>query len=258
MAQYFETHFHLDYLKKNTPDEILSMAREVGVDKFITIAVEPDNLQTVLDISAQYEDVWCTQGVHPHDARLVDQEVLATIKKNAIENEKVVAIGEIGLDYHYDNSPRDIQRDYFKQQLELAIELDMPVVIHTREAEKDTIAILDEFAPRMNKKGVLHSFTSKPELAEKALEHGFHLGFNGIITFKKAEEVREIVKIVPIEKILIETDAPFLTPAPHRGKENAPRYLPHIAEKIAEIKELEIEQVLPVVYQNSCELFFNR
>ncbi len=252
-----ETHCHLDYLKQMPLESILDEARKKKIEKIITISVEPDNLQTVIELANSHEEIFCTQGVHPHDARLVTPEVLSTIKTNALREKKVVAIGEIGLDYHYDNSPREIQKKYFREQFQLAIEIDKPIVIHTRDADEDTIQILSELAPSLKKKGVLHSFTSGPQLAHEALKLGFYIGFNGIITFKKAEEVRDIVRMTPIERILFETDSPFLTPVPHRGKENAPFYLPHIVEKIAEIKNVSIQELVQQVYKNSQTLFFD-
>jgi TatD DNase family protein len=252
---YIETHCHLDYLKQLPTEEIIQKAKEQNIEKIMTISVEPDNLQTVIDIANTYENVYCSQGIHPHDAKLANDNVLKTIKENALKESKVLALGEMGLDYHYDNSPRDIQKKYFRAQLELAAEIDYPVVIHTRDADDDTIEILKDLGPSLNRKGVLHSFTSTPKLAEVALDLGFYIGFNGIITFKKAQEVRDIVSLTPIEKILLETDSPFLTPVPHRGKENAPFYLPFVAQKVAQIKELPLEEVQEQCYQNSIDLF---
>jgi TatD DNase family protein len=140
--------------------------------------------------------------------------------------------------------------------MEIASELDKPVVIHSRDADEETIEILNKLGPKLKRKGVIHSFTSGPGLAKKAIEHDFYLGFNGIITFNSANEVRDIVSLCPLEKIILETDSPFLTPVPYRGRENAPFYLPFVAEKIAEIKNVSIEEVLKVTYQNSLDLFF--
>jgi TatD DNase family protein len=162
---------------------------------------------------------------------------------------------EIGLDYHCNHSLPEIQRKQFERQLQIAIQHDLPVVIHTREADNDTKAILKTYAPMLKMKGVIHSFTSSIELAEFVLDLGFYLGFNGIITFKKAEEVQNVVKITPVERILFETDSPFLTPVPHRGKENVPYYLPFIAKKIAEIKNIDQIELEQVVYQNSLRCF---
>ncbi len=254
MYKIIETHCHLDYLKKRELSEILTSAKEAGVEKIISIAVDPDNLDPVFKLTQDHDQVYCSQGIHPHDAKLATPESIQLIK--ARQNEaKVLAVGEIGLDYYYDHSPHDVQKDIFRQLLEVAIETNQPVIIHSRDADEDMIAILEEYAPRMKRKGVIHSFTSGEALAQKALELDFYLGFNGIITFKNAENVRDIVRLCPIEKILIETDAPFLTPVPHRGKENAPEYLPFILEKIAELKNLSPEEVEKQCYQNSMDLF---
>ncbi len=255
-----ETHFHLDYLKEGSPDEILEKARLSGVERFLTIAVSPDNLEKVITLSQTYDDVYGTLGIHPHDAELYNDDVEAFIRQHlAPENRshKLRAIGEIGLDYFYDNSDRKIQRDVFERQLQIAVDFDLPVVIHTREADEDTQAILNNFAPLMAKKGVIHSFTSGIELARSCVALGFKLGINGIVTFNKADNVREVVADTAIENLLLETDAPFLTPAPYRGKENAPCYLPFVAEKIAEVKELRVEEVLEQCYKNSLATFFN-
>ena len=245
-----ETHCHLDYLKEEKLSELLSKSLAHNIEKIMTISVSPDNLQTVIDIANSHENIFCTQGVHPHDAKEWTDEAEQVIRKNLL-NKNVLAVGEIGLDFYYNKSGNDIQIEVFKKQLEIAIEFNKPVVIHTRDADKDTMEILREYAPRMKKKGVIHSFTSTKELALCALDLGFHLGFNGIITFKNAEDVRETLRACPIERVLLETDAPFLTPDPYRGRENAPYYLPFIAEKVAEIKALELETVLKTCYQNS-------
>lgn len=255
-----ETHFHLDYLKEGTAEEILAKARLVGIERFLTIAVSPDNLEKVIMLTEQHEDVYGTLGIHPHDAELYNDDVEAVIRKHLSPNnrsKKLRAVGEIGLDYFYDNADRKIQRSVFERQLQIAVDYELPVVIHTREADDDTQAILANFAPLMKNKGVIHSFTSGLELARFCVGQGFNLGINGIVTFNKADNVREVVADTPIEQLLLETDAPFLTPVPYRGKENAPCYLPFIAEKIAEVKGISIETVLTQCYQNSLHTFFN-
>jgi TatD DNase family protein len=255
-----ETHFHLDYLKEASEEEVLEKARAIGVERFMTIAVSPDNLNKVIQLTENHGDVFGTLGIHPHDAEEYTDEVEAFIRQHlAQENRsnKLRAVGEIGLDYFYDNADRKIQRDVFERQLQIAVDVDLPVVIHTREADDDTQAILKNFAPLMKQKGVIHSFTSGIELARYCVGEGFNLGINGIVTFNKAENVRQVVADTPIEKLLLETDAPFLTPVPYRGKENAPCYLPFIAEKIAEVKEMRVEDVLAQCYQNSINTFFS-
>jgi len=249
-----ETHCHLDYLKAKPVDEILGDASAVGVERFITIAVAPSNLDTALKCT-QLPNVWATQGIHPHEADHFTDAIAAKIRENAA-HPRIVAIGEIGLDYFYDHSDRNRQRDAFERQLAMAAELDMPVVIHTRDADDDTRAILKNAAPALKRKGVIHSFTSSMALAEFCIGEGFVLGFNGIATFNKAENVRDVIRITPFEHLLLETDAPFLTPIPYRGKENAPCYLPFIVAKIAEVKSVSVETVLHAAYSNSLRLFF--
>ena len=250
-----ETHCHLDYLEGDALASTIQAANDVNIQRIITIAVSPDNLETVMGITRQHDMVWGTQGIHPHDADAYSDEVDQRIRENALDA-KIVAIGEIGLDYYYDHSDRAKQRNAFERQLQIAIDLEMPIVVHTREADEDMQAILQNFVGQMPKRGVIHSFTSGIDLAKYCLDQGFHLGFNGISTFKTAENVREVVDITPINKILFETDAPYLTPVPYRGKPNEPKYLPFIAENIATVKNIPLDELLPKVWNNSMELFF--
>ena len=250
-----ETHCHLDYLKAEPLEEIRQKISEAGISKVITIGVDPNNLDRVKELSEIFPEVYFTQGLHPHDAKEATETEFNKISTRAALP-KMVAVGEIGLDYHYNNSPQDIQKTVFEKQLQLACDHDLPVVIHTREADEDTKAIIKNFSRYLKRKGVLHSFTSSIELAEFVLNEGFYLGFNGIITFKKAENVQNVVKITPPSRILFETDSPFLTPVPHRGKENAPYYLPFIASKIAELKNLNLEELKRQVWENSFNCFY--
>ena len=250
-----ETHCHLDYLDTGELEETLARSRSVGIDRIITIAVSPDNLQTVINLAGSNQDIWCTQGIHPHEAEKFSPEVAARILESA-SNDLVVAIGEVGLDYYYDHADRAVQRRVFEEQLQIAVDCDLPVVIHTREADDDTRAILENFGHRLRRGGVIHSFTSSLELAKYALESGFMLGFNGIATFNTAENVREVVSATPLAQLVLETDSPYLTPVPYRGKTNAPYYLPFVAEKIAEIKAVPVESLLQQARANSFALFF--
>lgn len=250
-----ETHCHLDYLKQGTISEILQKAKEKSVEMVMTISVTPDNLDSVLEIANNHENVFCTQGIHPHDARLWSDDVEKKIISNITNSKKVKAVGEIGLDFHYNHSAHDKQIEVFSRQLELAIEQNLPVVIHTRDADEETLKVLEKYQSQMKKKGVIHSFTSGLELAKQAIQWGFHLGFNGIITFKNAENVRDALRLTPMKQILLETDAPFLTPDPFRGRENAPHFLPLIVEKVSEVKNQTVDEVLVAAYQNSLDLF---
>ena len=250
-----ETHCHLDYLDEDELDATLTQCAAVGIERIITIAVSPDNLDKVFSLTQQSPNIWGTQGIHPHEAEGYGPSVERTIRERC-GHSKIVAVGEIGLDYFYDHADRATQRTVFEQQLQIAADLEMPVVIHTREADEDTRSILQNFSGSLARRGVIHSFTSSMELAQFCLDEGFMLGFNGITTFNRADNVREVVAITPLDKILLETDAPYLTPVPYRGKPNAPYYLPFIAEKVAAIKNCGIEELLTQARSNSYALFF--
>jgi TatD DNase family protein len=253
-----ETHFHLDMLKSLSRDEVVAKTRLHNIEKMITISTSPLNLDEVISISETFPEIYCTQGLHPHEGKEWNEEVKKHVLKNLNDpqkNKKIVAVGEIGLDFYYSKSPRDEQINAFEEQLQIAVDHNLPVVIHSRDADDDTIAVLKNFSSTLKRKGVIHSFTSGLDLARFALNENFCLGFNGIITFKNAENVRDALRITPVEKILLETDSPFLTPDPYRGFENGPYYLPFIAEKIAEIKDISLEIILKQAYQNSLELF---
>jgi len=251
-----ETHCHLDYLDEEQLPFTLEKSAEAGIERIITIAVSPGNLDRVLQLTRQADNIWGTQGIHPHEAASYSPQVDAIIRERA-GDERILAIGEIGLDYYYDHADRAVQRSVFEQQLQAAADLDMPVVIHTRDADEDTRDILQNFSRSLSRKGVIHSFTSGLALAEYCLDEGFMLGFNGIATFNQADNVREVVAATPPRQILLETDAPYLTPVPYRGKPNAPYYLPFIAERIAQVKELDVEDLLLHAYRNSQSLFFS-
>ena len=252
-----ETHFHLDMLKAFSADEIIEKCRTHNIEKMITISTSEENFDTVIELSHRYPELYCTQGIHPHDGSEWNQEAREHIKRNLDNknNTKIIAIGEIGLDYYYTKSPREDQIKSFEEQLQLACDYNLPVVIHTRDADEDTISVLKNFSTKLSKKGVIHSFTSGLDLCDFCLKEGFSIGFNGIITFKSAQNVRDALNIVPPERILLETDSPFLTPEPYRGVENAPYYLPFVAEKIAEVKGLSVEKILDITYQNAKNLF---
>ena len=250
-----ETHCHLDYLEQAELDITLEKSRKAGVERIITIAVSPGNLNRVMELTRYSPDIWGSQGIHPHEAQSYSPEIDATIRANATD-ERILAVGEIGLDYYYDHADRSVQRLVFEQQLQTAVDLDLPVIIHTRDADADTRDILQNYSATLTRKGVIHSFTASMALAEFCLAEGFMLGFNGIITFNRAENVRQVVAATPVEQLLLETDAPYLTPVPYRGRPNAPYYLPFIAESVAAIKELDVEEVLRQAYSNSAKLFF--
>lgn len=251
-----ETHCHLDYLDDDELETTLAKSREVGVERIITIAVSPGNLDTVRELAGRKDYIWGTQGIHPHEAESYDDASEAKIRQALAEDPRLLAVGEIGLDYYYDHADRNTQRRVFEQQLQIAVDLELPVVIHTREADEDTRAILGNFSGQLARGGVIHSFTSGMALAQFCLGEGFMLGFNGIATFNRADNVREVIAATPPEQTLLETDAPYLTPVPYRGRPNASYYLPFIAEQVAKTMQLEVEELLRQVYRNSQTLFF--
>ena len=253
-----ETHCHLDMLKDISLNDLRSSLDQMGISRLITIATSNKNFERVNEIQRLSDKIFFTLGTHPHEAKDFVSEDLDYIRETYQKDpKKLVAVGEIGLDYYYDHSPKETQILVFKQHLDLAIELNLPVVIHTRDADEDMAKILIEYAPKMPKKGVVHSFSSGLALGKLAIEQGFYLGFNGMITFKNTEEVREAVRQTPVERILAETDSPFLAPHPFRGRQNTPQYIPLIMEKIAELKNLPINDCFSAIESNATDCFFS-
>ena len=235
-----DTHCHLDFDRFDEDrDAIVQRTAENGVTRIIVPAIDLQNCEAVLRLTEQYDGVFAAVGVHPNATAVLPSNWLETIK-NYAQHKKVVAIGEIGLDYHWHDSPKDVQHEALRRQLALAAELELPVIIHNRESSADVIRLLAE-SPLAGRErpGVLHSFSADWQTAQAALDMGFYLGFTGPVTFKKAEDLRQIVKKVPLDRILVETDAPFLTPHPYRGKRNEPGYVRFVAEKIAEVRGME-------------------
>ena len=249
---WIDVHTHLNMLEI-TPDEALDAAAAAGVGAVITIGTCPEDFPRVLDLAGRYfPRVGGALGVHPHEAELFTPEVEAFLRAHATRPE-IVAIGEIGLDYHYNNAPKDVQIAAFRAQLKLAEDLGMPVEIHTRDAEDDTAAVLADFAgPR---RGLLHCFTSSWDLAEKGLAHGYDISISGVVTFKNAEDLREVVRRVPIDRLHVETDAPFLAPIPHRGRKNQPAFVTHTAALVAELKGVSLDELSRQTRANARALF---
>lgn len=228
-------------------------AREAGVERFITIGTEPKDHEVVLELARKYyPEVVCTLGVHPHEAKLYTDEVETFIAAHLGDRE-VVAVGEIGLDYYYENSEREAQKEAFRRQLALSLKHDLPVEIHTRDAEEDTLAILREFGGQV--RGLLHCFTSSLAMAKSALELGLDISFSGVVTFKNADELRDVVRFVPLDRLHVETDAPFLAPIPMRGKPNVPAYVVHTARRVAELKGVTDAQLMSAACANARRLF---
>ena len=219
----------------------------------LTISVDEPSLDFVSNAVQQFPEVYGSVGFHPHDASAMSDSLENKIRQLAQEEEKLIAIGEIGLDYHYLYCPVEVQQRVFRQQLMLAEELNLPVVMHSREAEADTLNILKENP--VKSLGVAHSFTSSFEMARTLVEMGWYLGINGIVTFKNAEDLREVVRWLPLEKLLLETDSPFLTPVPFRGKPNKPAHIPVIATFIAELRDISLQELAEQTNENAQRLF---
>ena len=248
--EIIDTHAHLDFPRfKKDREEVIERAIEGGVKTIVNIGADMTSSRNSVELSRRYEEIYAVIGMHPHSAKDFDLNVSKKLK-NLADNDKVVAIGEIGLDFHYDNSPREEQKRAFRAQLRLAKDLDLPVVIHTRDADEDTIKILkEEKADEIG--GIMHCFASDKKLANEVLDLGFYLAFGGLITFKNLQDLRDVVKDVPLDRMLLETDAPYLTPEPYRGKRNEPLYVKYVAEKVAEIKGISLEKVAQKTSENA-------
>lgn len=252
MASWIDLHCHLDKLAEG-PEAALRQAEEAGVERVITIGTEPADHPVVLELARKhFPKVACTLGVHPHDAVSFDDTCRDFMRKHLPEPE-VVAVAEIGLDYYYDHSPRETQISVFEQQMEMAASFGLPVQVHTRDAEEDTVEVLKAFRGRV--RGVIHCFTGSAWLAQQVLNCGFNLSISGVVTFKNAEELRKTVASTPLDRIHVETDAPFLAPVPLRGRPNTPAYMVHTAEKIAELKGVSLEELQEITTDNARKMF---
>jgi len=244
-----DSHCHLDDKQFAADrDAVIDRARAAGVERMMAIGTGdgPPDLETAVRLADAFPFFYATVGVHPHDASKAVDESFDRLR-DLLAHPKVLALGEIGLDYHYDFSPRDTQRAVFVRQLELAREAGIPIVIHTREAWTDTLQILRE---NYSGAGVFHCFTGGPAEAREALDLGFHLSFGGVLTFPKAEPVREAARLTPPDRLLVETDAPYLAPVPHRGKRNEPAFLVDTVRKLAEIRGTSPEEMAAVTTRN--------
>ncbi len=253
-----DSHCHLNILpedKVGSVAEVIERAKELGVSRILCVAINPGQWQSVLELADQYEEVYASIGVHPCEERevVVSDEALL----EAASHPKVIAIGEIGLDYfHFDAEEQDMswQHDRFKQHIRIAKQLNKPVIIHTRNSTPDCLRILkEEGADQVG--GIMHCFVEDIETAKQAMEIGFYISFSGIVTFKKAVELKEVAQQVPLERILVETDAPYLAPVPYRGKTNQPGYTRYVVEEIAKLRELPFETVAQATTDNFNRLF---
>ncbi|MGQ9370297.1 TatD family hydrolase [Azospirillum sp. A39] len=251
-----DSHCHLDFPDfAEDLDEIVARARRAGVGRMVTICTYLSRFDQVRAVAERYDDVMCSLGVHPHNA---GEELAETTVERLVElsaHPKVVGLGESGLDYYYDKSPRADQQECFRRHVRAAARTGLPLIVHTRDADADTMRIVREEAPGGGVKGLLHCFSSGRALAEEALAYGFHISLSGIVTFKKSEDLRAIVADVPLDRILVETDAPYLAPMPHRGKRNEPAYVVNTARVVAEVKGVEPEELARRSTENFFRLF---
>ena len=235
-----------------TVEDILKNAKENGVDKIIVPSANPKDFERIMELINKYANVYGMLGVHPSDAKDWDDKLINEIK-NLAQNKKIVAIGEVGLDYYWDKSFNDLQKEIFIKQIKLANELNLPIDVHDRDAHKDTFDILKEY--NNGSKVVMHCFSGSVEFAKECIKEGWYLGIGGVVTFKNAVKMKEVVQAVALEHILLETDAPYLTPVPYRGQENQPAYVKFVAGEIAKLRRITLEEVIRITAQTS-ELIF--
>lgn len=248
-----DSHCHIGFeeLKENLP-ELVKRAKEQGVDKILTVACMHGQLSDLKEILDKYDNVYGAFGIHPNESNvLIDTDELVQIISS---HPKIIGIGETGLDYHYDYAPIEMQKKNFSAHIQAARMLNKPLIIHTRSADVDTMEILKKSGQKVFR-GVLHCFTGSQKLAETALELGFYISASGVITFKKSEELREIFKVIPLNRLLVETDAPYLAPVPFRGRQNEPSFLPHTLRVLADIKGIKPEKMEKITTQNFKDLF---
>jgi TatD DNase family protein len=247
-----DSHAHLnDPRFQDDVADVVQRAQQVGVDTIINVGYDLASSLRAVELAEQYEGLWAVVGLHPHDARLWNDKMLGEFAKLA-QHPKVVAIGEMGLDYHYDNSPRERQREVFREQLALARELGLPAVIHSREATRDTLEIMEDY---QDLTCLLHCYSGSWETAQTYSKWGHVFSFGGPITFKNANKLRAVVEQISLDRILVETDCPYLAPVPRRGKRNEPAYLPYIVEKLAELHGLSVEEMAEITTANAKRFF---
>lgn len=246
-----DSHAHLVSLENL--DEVLKRAKVNNIDKIVSISSDIPSTEETILLAEKYDFIFATTGVHPHSADQTNEKVLKGLDHYA-SHEKVVAIGETGLDYFYMNSDKEIQINSFTEHIRLGKKHDLPVIIHVREADEDMREILKK-ETAASTPGVIHCFTGNYETAVKYLDLGYYISFSGIVTFKKSEELREAAKNIPADRILIETDSPYLAPVPHRGKPNEPSFVKHVAQTVADVREISIDELAEITKANTERLF---
>lgn len=251
MENIFDTHAHYDDEAFDEDREILlSSLKGRGVSLVIDCGCDAASSKKAIELSDKYDFIYAAVGIHPHEAEEADENDLNEIRR-LLKHKKAVAIGEIGLDYHYDFSPRELQKEYFEKQIVLAKELDMPIIVHDREAHEDTLELLRKYKP----KGVLHCFSGSVESAKEIISLGMYIGLGGAVTFKNARKPLEVADFLPLDRLLLETDAPYMTPVPFRGKRNDSSLIPYTAIKIAEVKGIDPQMVVNAANENGKRLF---
>ena len=260
-ALLVDSHCHIDGEAFDADrDEVVQRAHEAGVVAMLNVGTgdpNSDDLRKAVAVAEKYENVFASVGVHPHDAKLYDDRAEEHLVELTRSN-KVIAWGEIGLDYYYDHSPRDVQRDVFRRQIKKAKELGLPIIVHSRDADDETVEILsEEYGANQGARrpGIMHCFGGTAAMAERVLPLGFMISFAGNVTFKKAENLREAAKVVPLDRLLVETDCPFLTPVPFRGKRNEPAFVEHTAKFLAELRGMEFDTLAKQTTDNFLSFF---
>ena len=259
MTQLVDSHCHIDGPEYDADrEDVIVRAVDAGVTRMLNVGTgDPHGgaFERAVELSEKHSEIYCAVGVHPHDAKLFDEAAEERLVNLAKGSSRVIAWGEIGLDYHYDHSPREVQRDVFRRQLRIARSLSLPVVIHSREANDDTIQILREEFAEFDRAGVLHCFGGTLDMAQQAIELGFYVSFAGTLTFKKAEDLRDIARRLPRNRLLVETDCPYLTPVPFRGKRNEPAHVVETAKCLAGLSECSSEEIARATTENFGRLF---
>ena len=250
-----DSHCHLNYKGlAEQQGEVLARAREKGVTAMLNIATRESEWDDVLAAAEANEDVWASVGIHPHDAdHHPDVDTAKLVERAA--HPRVIGIGETGLDYYYDKSDRVRQQDSFRRHIHASQQTGLPIIVHTRDAEEDTLKLLDQEMANAVFPGVIHCFTASDDFARKALDLGLFISISGIVTFKNAADLREVARFVPLDRTLIETDSPYLAPMPYRGKTNNPSYVPYVARQVAELKQLPVEAIAEATSRNFERLF---
>ena len=251
---FVDSHCHLNDIKfQDDLDAVIQRAKDFNVKKMVTICTLMEDAAEILTLAKQYDELYCTVGVHPHDAKgSVEKGPLYNQLKSYVNEDKVIGLGETGLDYYYENSPKLEQKQAFQTHIQLAKETDLPLIVHTRDAEEDTIELLKSTE---GIRGVIHCFSGSQWLADQALSLGFYISISGIVTFTKADELREIVKTIPLDRLLVETDAPYLAPVPKRGQRNEPAFMIYTAKAVAELHHISMDELATQTTNNFYRLF---